>query len=104
MDAWFSLRQSSCCKCGEVGRRELSILSLKVAGDKESDFFLFRSLCGVELLSNGCLKKYSIEVCLPCPCIGVRSLTDFSRSRVRAVVIPSRKVSIFGVLPGAVEL
>lgn len=92
----FSLCQSSCCKCREVGRKELSIFSLKVVGDQESDFFLSKPLFNVELLLNGCLKKYSVQVYLPCAGIDVRSLTDFSRSKVRAVLSPSRKVSIFG--------
>lgn len=63
----FSLCQSNCCKCREVGRKELNIFSLKVVGDKESDFFLSKSLFSVELLLNGCLKKYSVQyksVCL----------------------------------------
>lgn len=96
MQQRFFLMSIQRCKCREVGRKELSIFSLKVVGDKESDFFPSKPLFNVELLLNGCLKKYSVQVCLPCAGIDVRSLTDFSRSKVRAVLSPSRKVSVFG--------
>lgn len=44
----FSLCQS---------KKELSIFSLKVVGDNESDFFISKSLFTVEQLLSGCLKN-----------------------------------------------
>lgn len=79
----------------ELAEKNLSIFSLQVVRDKESDFFLSKSLLSVELLLNDCVKKYLVQVCLPCISIDVRSLTDFFRSKPRAVLNPSRKVSIF---------
>lgn len=88
-----SLCQSNCCR--GVGRKDLSVFSLQVVGDKQSHFFLSRSLLSVELLLNDCLKKYLVQACLLCISIDVRSLTDFFRSKRRAVLSPSRKVYIF---------